>query len=186
MVYGDLRRFRLFMNSYLSSIKYRFRLLEMVGDRLPKTAYEMLLCLDRNGKDCRASRIREILCETGFSFVWLQQGVGDKNSFRGVVQRLDMFIQEWSGAIRDKDKYEIYGSFKTIFEKEKYISNIDVCCFRVAVSQARFGVLPLNNLHQYSVLSLDRNCALSIMILETDITSSFLLLFFFVCGPQIF
>ena len=87
-----------------------------------------------------------------------------------------MFIQEWSGAIRDKDKYEIYGSFKTIFEKEKYISNIDLYCFRVAVSQARFGVLPLNNLHQYSVLSLDRNCAISIMILETDITF-FLLLF---------
>ena len=59
-----------------------------------------------------------------------------------------MFIQEWSGAIRDKDNYEIYGSFKTIFEKEKYISNIDSYCFRVAVSQARFGVLPLNNLHQ--------------------------------------
>ena len=72
-----------FINSYLSSIKYWFRLLEMVVDRLPKTAYEMLLCLDRNGKDCRPSTIREILCETGFNFVWLQQGVGDKNLFSG-------------------------------------------------------------------------------------------------------
>ena len=62
-----------------------------------------------------------------------------------------MFIQEWSEAVRDKDRYEIYRSFKTIFEKEKYISNTDIYCFRVAVSQARFGVLPFNNLHRYSV-----------------------------------
>ena len=37
-----------------------------------------------------------------------------------------MFIQEWSGAVRDKDRYGIYRSFKTIFEKEKYISNTDI------------------------------------------------------------
>ena len=171
MVYGDLGRFPLFINSYISCIKYWFRLLEMGNDRLPKTAYEMLLRLDRNGKDCWVSKIREILCETGFNFVWLQQGVGDKNSFlRSFKQRLvDMFIQEWSGAVRDKDRYEIYRSFKTIFEKEKYILNTDIYCFRVAVSQARFGVLPLNNnLHRYSVLSLDRNCAFCINEIENE------------------
>ena len=80
-----------------------------------------------------------------------------------------MFIQEWSGAVRDKDRYEIYRSFKTIFEKEKYILNTDIYCFRVAVSQARFGVLPLNNnLHRYSVLSLDRNCAFCINEIENE------------------
>ena len=173
MVYGDLGRFPLFINSYISCIKYCFRLLEMGNDRLPKTAYEMLLCLDRNGKDCWVSRIREILYETGFNFVWLQQGVGDKNSFlRSFKQRLvDMFIQEWSGAVRDKDRYEMYQSFKTIFEKRSIFQTLILYCFRVAVSQARFGVLPLNNnLHRYSVLSLDRNCAFSSMKLKTNIT----------------
>ena len=81
MVYGDLGRVPLFINSYTSCIKYWFRLLEMGNDRLPKTAYEMLLCLDRNGKDCWVSRIREILCETGFNFVWLQQGLVIKTPF---------------------------------------------------------------------------------------------------------
>ena len=33
-----------------------------------------------------------------------------------------MFIQEWSGAVRDKDRYEIYRSFKTIFETLIYIA----------------------------------------------------------------
>ena len=96
---------------------------------------------------------------------------GCKNSFlRSFKQRLaDMFIQEWSGAVRDKDRYEIYRSFKTIFEKEKYISNTDIYFFTVAVSQARFGVLPLNNnLHRYSVLSLDRNFAFCINEIENE------------------
>ena len=43
MVYGDLGRFPLLINRYISCIKYWFRLLEMGNDRLPKTAYEMLL-----------------------------------------------------------------------------------------------------------------------------------------------
>ena len=55
MGYGDLGRFPLFINRYLGSIKYWFRLWQMENDRLPKTAYEMLLCLDRNVKDCWAS-----------------------------------------------------------------------------------------------------------------------------------
>ena len=103
------------------------------------------------------------LDSTLYGCTTLYHFVGDKNKtknnnntfLRSFKQRLvDMFIQEWSGAVRDKDRYEIYRSFKTIFEKEKYISNTDIYCFRVAVSQARFGVLPLNNnLHRYSVLS---------------------------------
>ena len=105
MVYGDLGRFPLFINSYISCFKYWFRLLEMGNDRLPKTAYEMLLCLDRNEKDCWVSRIREILCETGFNFVWLQQGLVIKKqtflkSFKQTL--VDMFMQEWCGTVRDK------------------------------------------------------------------------------------
>ena len=120
------------------------------------------LCLDKNGRDCWASRMREILCETDFSFEWPQQGVGDVIFFLKLFkQRLaDTFIQEWSGVIRDRDRYEIYRFFKTLFEREKYISSIDIYCLRVAVAQARFGVLQLNNiLHRYSVSPVDRNCA---------------------------
>ena len=40
MVYVDLGRFPLFINSYVSSVRYWFRLLEMETDRLPKKAYE--------------------------------------------------------------------------------------------------------------------------------------------------
>ena len=101
----------------------------------------------------------------------LQRGVGNINSFlKSLKQRLvDRFIQEWSGVIRDRERHEIYPSFKTFFEKELYISSIDIDCFRVAVAQSRFGVLPLNNnLHRYSVSPIDRNCAICVSKIEND------------------
>ena len=77
MVYGEVGRYPLFVNSYLRSLKYWFKVLMMTEDRLPKQAYLMLHNLDRNGKRCWASEIRTILSESGFHFVWLNQGVGD-------------------------------------------------------------------------------------------------------------
>ena len=64
-----------------------------------------------------------------------------------------------SGTIRDRDRYETYRSFKTIFHKEEYIQNSDSYCFRVAISQLRFNVLPLNNnVHRYSENVQDKVC----------------------------
>mgnify|MGYP006276537769 CR=1 FL=1 len=142
MVYGDLGRYPLYINSYTNSIRYWLKLLQMDHNRLPFKAYQMLLELDRNGKECWVSKIRNILCETGFNIVWLQQGVGDVKAFMVVFkQRLvDMFIQEWYGTIRDKERYENYRSFKSTFGKEKYIESMDSYCFRVAITQIRFNV----------------------------------------------
>ena len=81
MVYGDLGRFPLYINGYVSSVRYWFRLLELETDRLPKKAYEMQLCSDKNGRDCWASSMRGILCENGFNFVGLQQGIGNIKFF---------------------------------------------------------------------------------------------------------
>jgi hypothetical protein len=152
MVYGDLGRYPLYVNSYVSCLRFWFKLLDMKFERLPYKAYQMLLELDRTGKKCWASKVREIFCLTGFNFVWLQQGVGDVKAFLIVFKQrlIDMFIQEWTGTIRDRNRYDIYRTFKTVFEKEKYILDMDTYCFRVAVTQLRFNVLPLNNnMHRY-------------------------------------
>ena len=56
----------------------------------------MLLLMDENEKKCWASDIKNILCRSGFYFVWLNQGVEDVKIFLAVSkQRLvDIFIQE--------------------------------------------------------------------------------------------
>ena len=53
----------------------------------------------------------------------------------------------------------MYRSFKDVFGKEKYLFSIDIYCFRVALTQVRLGVLPLNNnLHRYSENPVERIC----------------------------
>jgi len=117
------------------------------------------------------SKIREILCITGFNIVWLQQGVGNVKTFLHIFkQRLvDMFIQEWTGTLRERDRYQPYTSFKTIFEKERYILDIDVYCFRVAISHVRFNVLPLNNnIHRYKESNHDKACPFCKIHIENE------------------
>ena len=96
MVYGELGTYPLFIASYVRCIKYCFRLLCMEQSRLPNQAYRMPVNFDENGKQCWATAVRELLCKTGFYFVWLQQGVGDVKSFSYVFKQrlLDMFTQE--------------------------------------------------------------------------------------------
>ena len=147
MVYGDLGRYPLFVNSYVNTLRYWFKLLQMDQDRLPRQAYLMLLRLDEGGRSCWVSKVRSILCETGFELVWLHQGVGHVKSFLVNFRHrlIDMFTREWCGSLQDSDRYACYRSFKSVFEKEKYLYTMDIYCFRVALSQLRFNVLPLNN-----------------------------------------
>ena len=95
----------------------------------------MLVNLDENGEKCWATEVREPLCKTGLYFVWLQS-VGDVKSFLYVFKQrlLDMFTQEWTANIRDKERYEKCRSSKFMFEAESYLSVIDIYCFRVALT----------------------------------------------------
>ena len=161
MVYGELGRFPLHVNSCVAAIRYWFRLLQMQSHRLTNKAYQMLLKIDNNGKQCWVSEIRHMLCSTGFGIVWLQQGVGNVKLFLTQFrQRLvDVFVQDWSGTLRDHTRYEHYRTFKTIFEKERYVLEMDVYCFRVAISQTRLNALPLNNnIHRYSIVKEKKAC----------------------------
>ena len=147
LVYGELGRYPLFVNSTLRTIRYWLRLLEMDANRLPKQCYQMLHNLAENNKKCWATDIRDILCTTGFQFAWTNQGVGNKRTFLSAFKQrlIDIFIQEWSSTIQERDRYSFYKTFKDNFGQEKYLLNIDVVCFRIAFSQTRLGVLPINN-----------------------------------------
>ena len=172
LVYGELGRYPLFVNSYIRCVKYWLRLVSMEQSRLPKQAYDMLVKLDENNKSCWVSGVREILSTAGFHSVWLSQGVGNVKSFlRAFKQRLiDIYTQDWFSAMRNKERYELYTSFKLIFETEKYFTNVDIYCFRVALSQLRMGVLPLNNnLHRFSESPVKKQCVFCKNITEDEL-----------------
>ena len=147
MVYGELGRYPLYINSSLKCLKYWFRLLQMEDTRLPKQAYIMMRMQDLDGKRNWASEIRELLSKIGFDDVWHNQNVNNVNAFLATCkQRLfDNFIEDWSLKVRSNERYRLYSQVTQRFGKPNYLDEIDIYCFRVALTQIRFGVLPINN-----------------------------------------
>lgn len=147
MVYSELGRYPLFINSSVRCIKYWFKVLQMEPHRLPKQAYSMLLAMDVNGKRNWVTHIKELLLSLGFGYVWMDQGVLNTGGFLTAFRQrmIDTFIQEWSVVVRNKSRYELYSRVTNNFGRAAYIKNIDVYCFRVALCQMRLGVLPINN-----------------------------------------
>ena len=133
--------------------------------RIPKQAYKMMILMDESEKKCWVTQVKDVLSKNSFYCVWLQQGVGDENTFLcELKQRLtDNFIQEWNATIRDKDRYFPYRNVKSIFEPAQYLSALEIYCFRVGLCQLRLGVLPINNnLHRYSACAIQRNCVVCV------------------------
>ena len=63
----------------------------------------------------------------------------------------------------------MYRCFKKIFEAERYLSDIDVFCFRVALAQLSLGVLPINNnMYRYSDCPTNRNCVFCPDVVENE------------------
>jgi len=172
MIYGDLQRHPLYINSSLRCIKYWIRLLNMDQNRLPKQAYMSLLSLDSNGKNCWVTQVRELLCKNGFQYVWNNQCVHDVRGFlASLKQRLiDTFLQDWHASVRDSDRFALYRSFTDDFFSYDTISDIDVFCFRKSLSQLRFGVLPINsNRYRYSKNEADKMCPFCLNVTEDEI-----------------
>ena len=130
----------------------------------------MMILMDESEKKCWVTEVKNVFSKNGFYCVWLQQRVGDENTFLcELKQRLtDNFIQEWNAAIRDKDRYFPYRNVKSVFEPEQYLSAFEIYCFRVGLCQLRLGVLPVNNLHRYSVRAIQRNCVLCVNAIENE------------------
>ena len=171
MAYGELGRYPLYVNSQIRCIKYWFRLLEMDQTRLPKQAYLMMLSLDREGKRCWATEIRELLSNAGFYEIWLNQGVGHVKIFlKTLKQRLvDVFFQEWYGTIRDKERYCLYRQIKDNLNVCAYLEDIDIFCFRVALTQIRCGVLAINsNMNRYGHDITESYCPLCKQSIENE------------------
>ena len=70
-----------------------------------------------------------------------------------------MFRQDWDDAVQSSDRCCFFYSFKCVLEEELYLSHVTIHCFRVALTQFRLGVLPLNNnMFRYDQCLARRNC----------------------------
>lgn len=142
IVYGELGRFPLFVNSYVACIRYWLHILQMEECRLPLKCYRVLCKLDSRGKVTWATNVRKCLSNYGFFHVWEQQGVGSVSMFLKCFKQrvIDCRWQEWDAHISDSDRFILYRMFKTTHFVEPYL-HIDVNRYiKNALIRLRAGV----------------------------------------------
>jgi hypothetical protein len=160
MVYGDLGRYPLFIDSAVSAIRYWFKLQNMFLVRLPRQAYEMdknsFLRIPRNepNLDNWACAVKRCFDTCGFSYVWVNGGVAHEKLFlRAFRQRMiDCYKQDWFGKLMDSDRFSTYGSFKSLLQPEKYLTDITITKFRNVFVRLRLGILDINGNKRYSAV----------------------------------
>ncbi|RUM93187.1 MAG: hypothetical protein DSZ28_08770, partial [Thiothrix sp.] len=151
MIYGDLGRYPIIVNSTVRSIKYWLKLSSLSQDRLPKQAYGMLMNTKLPGELNWASSVKNCLCKLGFAYVWENGGVQNKNVFLSCLkQRIrDCYHQEWHSKLESSERFRMYSSFKNVFKHEQYLHGISIKKFRDVFVRFRFGIneLMTNRVH---------------------------------------
>ena len=142
LVYGELGRYPIYINSYVKCIRYWLKLVRMDGYRLPFQAYKQLYKLDLRDKKTWATYVRQCLCRYGFAFVWDSQGVGCVKSFLACFKQrlIDCRWQDWDYHIQTSERFAQYRLFKTSNSIEPYLSFKMNSFVRNALTKFRFGV----------------------------------------------
>lgn len=161
MVYGELGRYPLYIDSIISTVRYWFKLQNLLLCRLPKQAYVMekrFLTGQTSEKHSWAYLVKNCFDSFGFSEVWLNGGVGNEKLFLKCFRQriIDCFLQEWSAKLRDSERYCIYKTFKSSLTRELYFSQLTIIKFRNAFVKFRLGITEINNNKRYS--SVNKNC----------------------------
>jgi hypothetical protein len=138
-VLGECGRVPLCTIYMVKAVKFWLKLQKMSNERYPRGCYNMLSIFNKHGKINWVTHIQNIICSTGFGHVWLNQTVGDVNSFiSNFKQRLnDMKVQEWCSKLQNCEKLRTYANFKSLLEKEKYLDCIKWSRHRISLTRFR-------------------------------------------------
>ena len=123
LVYGEMKRYPIYINSAVRCIYFCLKLTRMDDYRLPRKAYKMLYDLDRRDKQNWASNIRCKLYQFGFGFVWLNQGVERIKEFVQIFKERLIVCrwQDWDFHINNSERFNFYRTFCTVPDVKPYI-----------------------------------------------------------------
>ena len=172
IVYGELNRYPILVLSAVRCISYWFRLCYLPRNRLASKAYHMLKSLDERGKTTWVTHVKNMLCSTGFGFVWISQEVGNQKAFLNTFKQrlIDCFKQNWHEIISSRPRYALYSSFKSALEPEKYFDVIYSKYVRNMYIRFRSGVSELkSNKFRYEPDVLFQACPLCNHIPEDEV-----------------
>ena len=126
MVYGELGRYPLSVTMKLRTAVFWRRLITGDQSKLSAKMYRLLFKLDAVGiySSPWITNVRDILNDSGFSYMWLYQTSTTTNdSFRAQlkVRLQDQFQQTWSSEVFNSSKCINYRMFKSKLQFEEYL-----------------------------------------------------------------
>ena len=130
MVYGETGRFPLKINIKTKLLCFWSRLVQSSSNKLSGILYQLMYNLHNSGQYSFKwlSSVKQILDDTGFSFVWNAQGdIKSSDIKKEIKQRLvDQFGQSLSADMTNSSRGVFYASYKTMFCLEPYLLNLKV------------------------------------------------------------
>ena len=110
MVYREQGKQHLKIHYLVKAAKFWFRLLHMDENRIPKQAYRMLVSLSSDGKSNLVTKLRLLLHETCFGYIWLTQDVGDEQHFIHIFRQslTAMNLQNWLAGLNFSSHFNYY------------------------------------------------------------------------------
>ena len=171
VVYGEVGRYPLHITAVIKCIKYWFKLLLQPDNYYSKKSYNMLLMSHNRGKTTWVSRVKNILVNNGFEQVWLFGCGNEKQFVFELRERLfSSFVHGWFEHISTSVHVGMYGKFKSVFEREKYVGCIKRESYRGALSRFRMGVSEINyHRFRFSKNEDDKNCKFCKQKIENEV-----------------
>jgi hypothetical protein len=171
LVYGELGRHPLYVNSAAKCVSYWLRLLKQPASRYSRMAYDMLFQMHERGKKNWVTNVKNLLCCNGFGIVWLCGEVGNEKEFLSMFKlRLrDCFCQEWFSHLENSTHFQLYNCFKTCLEREKYVDSLASNNYLKTLVRFRLGVSEINaHRHRFSAIHNKRFCPFCPLTIEDE------------------
>ena len=95
-VYGELGRYPLYINRYVKIIKFWLKVIS-TDNVIVKTLYNSMVIADRRGLTNWATRVKTLLNNFGFTYVWNEPFTVDQTNFHHIFKSrvIDVFKQSW-------------------------------------------------------------------------------------------
>ena len=154
---GELGRFTMKTQMLIRIIKYWLHILNMDQHRYVFQCYKFQYGKSEQNQTCWATSVKQLLFSYGFGQAWLSQGVGNEEIFVNLfkTRARDIDIQTWSAELNDSPKLETYISFKTSFNMESYLYNLEepillsiLCKFRISAHKLNIETGRRQNIHR--------------------------------------
>ena len=166
-VLGECGRHSILIDCYTKCIKYWLKLINLPVNSLLRSCYNFLYSKCNLGAKNWASKIKMILFQFGFGYIWESQSVLNHGDFVIHFRKrlIDCDTQTWHTNMLEMPKLNLYRMFKTTLSTEKYLLLNLPRRLQVALTKFRISChdFEIEIGRRYGVPKEDRLCKLCIL-----------------------